>query len=40
MASLKFVANEKQKKAFGFLMDNITTELGYGGGAGGGKSYM
>ena len=30
----------KQSKAFEYLMDNTTTELLFGGGAGGGKSYL
>lgn len=30
----------KQKEAYDFLQDNTTTELVYGGGAGGGKSYL
>ena len=30
----------KQEEAFNILLDNKTTELFYGGGAGGGKSYL
>jgi hypothetical protein len=30
----------KQSKAFRYLLDNTTTELLFGGGAGGGKSYL
>jgi hypothetical protein len=30
----------KQEEAFNILLDNETTELFYGGGAGGGKSYL
>jgi len=30
----------KQEEAFNILLDNQTTELFYGGGAGGGKSYL
>ena len=32
--------NEKQSIALDYLEDNITTELLYGGGAGGGKSIL
>ena len=40
MSTLKFKANPKQKIAFKALFDNIHTDIGYGGGAGGGKSYV
>jgi len=30
----------KQKQAFKYMLDNTTTELLYGGAAGGGKSYL
>ena len=40
MASLNFKANPKQKEAFKFLFDKQHTDIGYGGGAGGGKSYV
>ena len=32
--------SEKQRLAFDYLNDNETTEVFYGGGAGGGKSYL
>jgi len=31
---------DKQKYAFSLLTDPVTKELGFGGGAGGGKSYL
>lgn len=37
---LDFQANNKQILAFQHLEDPITNEIGYGGGAGGGKSYL
>jgi len=37
---LKFKTNPKQKECFRFLLDDTTTEVGYGGGAGGWKSYV
>lgn len=37
---LKFKTNPKQKECFRYLLDDVTTEVGYGGGAGGGKSYV
>ena len=38
--NLDFQANDKQILAFQYLEDSITNEIWYGGGAGGGKSYM
>jgi len=35
-----FEPTPKQFKAWTYLTDNITSELGYGGGAGGGKSWI
>lgn len=35
-----FKANPKQKQALVLLTDNVTTSLGYGGAAGGGKSFL
>ena len=32
--------SQKQSDAWHYLTDNETTELLYGGGAGGGKSYL
>ena len=37
---IEFHANKKQKEAFAYLFDGIHTDIGYGGGAGGGKSYL
>lgn len=37
---LKFKTNPKQKECFRYLLDDTTTEVGYGGGAGWGKSYV
>lgn len=31
--SLEFSASEKQAKALEYLMDDVTTEIGYGGAA-------
>lgn len=38
--NLQFKASPKQWLALSYLMDNITSELGYGGGAAWGKSYL
>lgn len=38
--NLDFQANDKQILAFQYLEDSSTNEIWYGGGAGGGKSYM
>lgn len=35
-----FKPSKKQYEAWEYLTDDITTELGYGGGASGGKSYL
>ena len=35
-----FNLTPKQAQAYTLLLDNTTTEIGYGGGAGGGKSYL
>ncbi len=35
-----FKLTTKQARAYDFLTDKETTEVGYGGGAGGGKSYL
>ena len=32
--------NDKQREAYGYWADDITTNLTYGGGKGGGKSYL
>ena len=37
---IEFHANKKQKEAFAYLFDGVHTDIGYGGGAGGGKSYL
>ena len=37
---INFVPSAKQLKAWNFLADSITTEIGYGGAAFGGKSYL
>lgn len=37
---LTFPLEEKQTTAWDYLFDATTTELGYGGGAGGGKSWL
>ena len=38
--TLEFEANQKQIEALELLEDQAHTEIGYGGGAGGGKSYL
>ncbi len=38
--TIKWEPSAKQKQAFDYLLDDNTTELFYGGGAGGGKSYL
>jgi hypothetical protein len=38
--SINFHPSAKQFKAWGYLTDNLTTQIGYGGGAAGGKSYL
>jgi len=40
MTRIKIVLSRKQKLALDYLKDNVTTELFYGGGAGGGKSFL
>jgi hypothetical protein len=40
MKTLQFKPTIKQFKAWEFLTDNITTELGFGGAASGGKSWL
>jgi len=40
MKEAKWKPSKRQKQAFEYLLDNETTELFYGGGAGGGKSYL
>jgi len=37
---IKFEASPKQAQAYLYLTDTITSEIGYGGGAGGGKSWL
>ncbi len=37
---LEWSPSKRQKEAFDILEDKQTTELFYGGGAGGGKSYL
>ena len=37
---IHWTPTSKQKEAFKYLLDNETTELLFGGGAGGGKSYL
>lgn len=40
MAQIQFNPTPKQALAYIYLTDNKTTEIGYGGGAGGGKSWL
>ena len=40
MTTLRFKANKKQKLAFKYLFDSVTTEIWYGGWAWWGKSYV
>lgn len=40
MPKLQFRANPKQRQALRLWMDKTTTEIGYGGAAGGGKSFV
>jgi hypothetical protein len=40
MSEIVFRPNRKQEQALKYLNDSVTTELGYGGGAGGGKSVI
>ena len=40
MRTIKWKPSVKQKVAFDILLDKETTEVLYGGGAGGGKSYL
>lgn len=40
MPKIDFTPSEKQYVAWNYLTDNVTTEIGYGGAAGGGKSYL
>jgi len=40
MKEIKWKPSKRQKEALDYLFDNETTELFYGGGAGGGKSYL
>ena len=40
METVNFKPSEKQFLAWQYLNDNITTEIGYGGAASGGKSYL
>lgn len=37
---LQFKASKTQREALRLLRDNVTTEIGFGGAAGGGKSYL
>lgn len=36
----EFNLTKKQALAYSYIIDSVTTEIGYGGGAGGGKSYL
>ncbi len=38
--NLRFEPTKKQDDAWGYLADDHTTELLFGGGAGGAKSYL
>jgi len=38
--NIKIGLNKKQKLAMGYLLDNKTSSIGYGGAAGGGKSFL
>jgi phage terminase large subunit len=40
MPKIKFTPSNKQWLAWKYLTDDITTDIGYGGGANGGKSYL
>lgn len=40
MTEINFYPTEKQAYAYGYLKDDTTREIGYGGSAGGGKSYL
>ena len=40
MPKIDFTPSHKQHLAWQYLTDNVTTEIGYGGAAGGGKSYL
>jgi hypothetical protein len=40
MPTIKFKPSHKQAKCWEYLTDDKTTEIGYGGAAGGGKSYL
>ena len=37
---INFKPSKKQFEAWEYLTDDITTEIGYGGAASGGKSYL
>ena len=39
-AIVDFKANKKQKICLQAILDSTTSEIGYGGGAGGGKSFV
>jgi len=40
MSEVNFKPNKKQFQAWEYLTNNTHTEIGYGGGASGGKSYL
>ncbi|NCD40566.1 MAG: hypothetical protein EOL88_00590 [Bacteroidia bacterium] len=40
MAKIKWEQTEKQKEAWAYLADDVTTEIVFGGGAGGAKSFL
>jgi len=40
MKEIRWKPSKRQQEAFKYLLDSETTELFYGGGAGGGKSYL